>query len=132
MVNVSHVVMYGAPESTEAIIQQIGRAGRDGLEAHAVLYTLKGAAHVDDTVREILKNKKDSCFRKALFTAYEENSKSLEPGHMCCTHCHKTCNCDMSGGCSVPLPRYEVVQSVGAPVQSRLVEPEDEHSIRSL
>ena len=109
--NVSHVVMYGAPDACESIVQQVGRAGRNGLEAHAVLYNIRRTGNVDQEVHEVLQVGKTSCFRKALFDKFEENSVRLEPGHKCCTSCHKTCSSNDSGGCAVPVPSYEVVKS---------------------
>lgn len=32
--------MYGLPEDIEALVQEIGRAGRDGKAAHAVVYVV--------------------------------------------------------------------------------------------
>lgn len=38
--NISHVILYGVPEDMEAIVQEIGRAGRDGKQSHAVIYCI--------------------------------------------------------------------------------------------
>lgn len=39
--NVSHAVMYGVPEDEEGIVQEVGRAGRNGAQSHAVIYCIK-------------------------------------------------------------------------------------------
>lgn len=64
---VSHVVMYGLPEDREATLQQVGRAGRDGSPAHAVLYANKQLANTDRPVKGVLQKSLNGCFRKALF-----------------------------------------------------------------
>ncbi len=45
--NISHVVMFGAPEDAEDLVQQIGRVGRNGCNTHAILYHTKQYVHVD-------------------------------------------------------------------------------------
>ena len=72
--NISHVVMYGPPADTEDIVQQVGRAGRNGLPSHAILYTAKQTRHVDTAVKELLKEGKKGCIRKALYSQFEENT----------------------------------------------------------
>uniref|UniRef100_A0A8C6WGN0 DNA 3'-5' helicase n=1 Tax=Neogobius melanostomus TaxID=47308 RepID=A0A8C6WGN0_9GOBI len=61
---VSHVVMYGLPEDTEATLQQVGRAGRDGSPAYAVLYANKQLANTDKAVKTVLQESLKGCFRK--------------------------------------------------------------------
>ena len=119
--NISHVVIFGPPSDTEAIVQQVGRAGRNGLQAHAVLYNTKQSIRVDKAVREVVKTGKTSCFRKALYGEFEENTESVQPGHLCCTFCHKSCSCAAPGACAEPLPNYELPKKVFVPVKSREV-----------
>lgn len=65
--NVSHVVMYGLPVDVENIVQQVGRAGRNGLQSHSILYARKQPEPgVDPEVRQLLDTGFKSCFRKAL------------------------------------------------------------------
>lgn len=61
--NIKHVVMFGVPEDAEDLVQQIGRAGRNGLNAHAVIYQTKQYVHVNKSVRELV-NEKHGCIRK--------------------------------------------------------------------
>ncbi|CAM4659375.1 unnamed protein product [Leuciscus chuanchicus] len=52
--NISHVVMYGVPEDVEAMLQQVGRAGRDGSQSHAIVYTIREYARADDEADSFL------------------------------------------------------------------------------
>ena len=119
--NISHVVMFGPPDDTESIVQMAGRAGRNGQQSHSVLITTKQSIKVDKVVKEVIKTAKDGCFRKALYSPFEENTQSLEPGHLCCTFCHTSCSCNAPGVCVEPLPCYERPKKVFAPVRSREV-----------
>ncbi|XP_056110896.1 ATP-dependent DNA helicase RecQ-like [Rhinichthys klamathensis goyatoka] len=103
--NISHVVMYGAPEDVEDIVQQVGRAGRNSLPSHAVLYDIQASPRVDKTVKALIHAGTQGCFRKALFSHFEEHTTSLELGHLCCTYCHSMCSCS-SGVCVEPTPKH--------------------------
>ena len=127
--NISHVVMYGLPEDMESIVQEVGRAGRDGSLSHAIMYRLK-LARMDEGVKTLLKNGTTSCLRKALYTHFEHNTERVLPGHLCCTYCHSVCLCS-SAGCDVPIPDYELSQQdVHATVKSREVTEDQKDLIR--
>lgn len=51
---ISHVVLYGVPNNLEGIVQEIGRAGRDGSHSHAVVYSVKQHTKVDEKVKLLL------------------------------------------------------------------------------
>uniref|UniRef100_A0A8C6WUB5 DNA 3'-5' helicase n=1 Tax=Neogobius melanostomus TaxID=47308 RepID=A0A8C6WUB5_9GOBI len=70
--NISHVVMYGVPEDIEAIVQEIGRAGRNGEQSHAVIYCIKQYTKVDQVVKELLNSK------KTWFNTHQQVVQSLE------------------------------------------------------
>uniref|UniRef100_A0A8C6S960 DNA 3'-5' helicase n=1 Tax=Neogobius melanostomus TaxID=47308 RepID=A0A8C6S960_9GOBI len=95
--NISHVVMYGVPEDIEAIVQEIGRAGRNGEQSHAVIYCIKQYTKVDQVVKELLNSKRHGCFRKALYSHFDEQATAVMPGHQCCTYCHSVCQCNPEG-----------------------------------
>lgn len=52
--NVSHVVMYGIPGDLESIIQQVGRAGRNGQPSHAIIYHTGHVFKVEEEVKQLL------------------------------------------------------------------------------
>uniref|UniRef100_A0A3Q1ERV5 DNA 3'-5' helicase n=1 Tax=Acanthochromis polyacanthus TaxID=80966 RepID=A0A3Q1ERV5_9TELE len=80
---VSHVIMYGLPEDPEAILQQVGRAGRDGSPAHAVLYANKQVANTDNAAKTVLQESLNGCFRKALYSHFEEEVSSINANSCC-------------------------------------------------
>lgn len=130
--NISHIVMYGLPDDVEAMVQQVRRAGRGGLQAHAIVYAVKQHTKLDPAVKAVLETGITSCLRKALNCHFEEHTTSVDPGHLCCTHCHSVCSCEPEG-CGDPTPKYEHFQwEVSSPDKSRMVTPEDKLLIRDL
>ena len=75
--NVSHVVMYGAPGDLEAIVQQVGRAGRHGQPSHAILYNTGQCFKVDDEVKQLLDVGNNTCFRKSLYAHREKQNPAM-------------------------------------------------------
>ncbi|XP_066272590.1 ATP-dependent DNA helicase RecQ-like [Branchiostoma lanceolatum] len=129
--NISYVIMYGPPEDAEGILQQVGRAGRGGSFVNAVLY-YHGVQliNVDKAVKGLLKTSPSDCLRKALYGLFEDSPISVEPGHKCCTHCHRTCTC-AGEACETPFPSSEsFINIVKLPTRYRNVDPEDRILIR--
>ncbi|XP_051804193.1 probable ATP-dependent DNA helicase RecS isoform X1 [Acanthochromis polyacanthus] len=128
---VSHVIMYGLPEDPEAILQQVGRAGRDGSPAHAVLYANKQVANTDNAAKTVLQESLNGCFRKALYSHFEEEVSSIKPGHSCCTFCHTVCKCN-SDCCSVATPSFEMSKKNLSPVRCRKVTLHEQGQVKEL
>ncbi|XP_078583384.1 putative ATP-dependent DNA helicase RecS [Branchiostoma floridae x Branchiostoma japonicum] len=105
--NVRYVVNYGPPEDMEDMLQQIGRAGRDGAPSHAIMYSYAQQRCSKD-VREYAKGLK--CLRTLLYNKFESvpTTVPLEPGHACCNFCHSSCSCDSASmSCSVSAYAFE-------------------------
>ena len=134
--NIGHVVMYGAPEDPEDIVQQVGRAGRNGLQSHAVLIKKKSGFVVDTAVKELIKTGSKGCFRKALYGQFDANIQSLQPGHLCCTFCHKSCSCvaddSASPVCVEPQPSYELKKNIHVPGEKRVVTRDQKTLIKGM
>ncbi|XP_078582809.1 putative ATP-dependent DNA helicase RecS isoform X1 [Branchiostoma floridae x Branchiostoma japonicum] len=124
--DVRYVVMYGPPDNMEDLMQQIGRAGRDNLPAHGIMYSY-AQQRCDDNVRQYAKG--TSCLRATLYNHFEsaKSTVPLEPGHDCCTVCHKTCNCNTSSeSCDVPSPVHEMSVAATETIPSKVRSVTDE------
>ena len=101
------VIHYGPPSTMDDYIQQIGRAGRDGSQAHAVmLFSGKQLRNVDSSVLELVKNVENKCLRALCLKDFSNSDPvSFEPKHLCCGVCARCCAC---GSCSDCFNHYEI------------------------
>ena len=90
------IVHYGPPNSMDDYLQQIGRAGRNGEQAHAVmLYNSHQLRNVEPSVLNFVKNPDKECLRKESLKdfAKNHNDKEVAADHRCCSVCSQKCNC---------------------------------------
>jgi superfamily II DNA helicase RecQ len=59
--DIRNVVVFGLPSSFSKLVQQIGRAGRDGKQAYAIMYA---AQWVKDTPEKLQKSTKDANLKR--------------------------------------------------------------------
>ena len=81
--DVRRIIHWGPPSDIESDIQEVGRAGRDGHQAAAVLYYTasdRGAQHVENTIKEYCGNI-DKCRTELLFKDFDEPESSFHTGH---------------------------------------------------
>lgn len=93
--DVRQTVLWGAPSDMEAMIQQTGRAGRDGLLSCALLLHCKRDIHLVSEPMQQFCQSSDLCRRHMLFCRfdkYEHINKPCTPCR-CCDVCEKTCCC---------------------------------------
>ncbi|XP_069109782.1 ATP-dependent DNA helicase RecQ-like [Argopecten irradians] len=91
-----NIVFYGPPKTIVDLVQQAGRAGRDGEQSTALLLcNPHQLVHIDDDVKEIVRTK--TCRRSAImqcFLSSSEVSKLSNIGrHNCCDLCMTVCAC---------------------------------------
>ncbi len=92
-VSCERIVNYGPPGSVDDYLQQIGRAGRGGEQAHAIMmYSAQQLRNVEASMLAVLKNT-DHCTREMCLNEYEQEKTSIEPLHWCCGFCAGVCTC---------------------------------------
>ncbi len=113
MRDVSIVVFFGVPHSLQDFVQQVGRAGRDGSPANAILYTTpysKGKS--TKLMKSVIKS--EGCLRQAVLDPFVNNNvkvESVAPLHFCCSNCAVKCKC-AGNSCTRPVPDFESVPNV--------------------
>ena len=94
--DVRRIIHWGPLSDLESYIQEVGRAGRDGLQSTAVLYYSNsdlGAPYVEGTIKNYCRNC-NKCSRKLLFADFDETkSSSSISGCKCCDVCSAKCHC---------------------------------------
>jgi ATP-dependent DNA helicase RecQ len=94
------IIHFGSCEDVEAYVQAIGRAGRDGHQANALLLKRKGKQHVNKQMEKYCNND-TRCRREVLFEDYDHPKCSIKKLCLCCGICSKQCTC---GTCAVSVP----------------------------
>ncbi|XP_061194372.1 bifunctional 3'-5' exonuclease/ATP-dependent helicase WRN-like [Saccostrea echinata] len=97
MASANNVILYGAPKQLVEVIQEIGRVGRDGTPALALLlYNSYHLRKAEQEVRDVYISQ--TCRRKVLLKPFvKENELGLisqDPHHTCCDRCVLLCRCN--------------------------------------
>lgn len=91
--HVRYVVQYTPPNTLIDMMQQSGRGGRDGSQAHSVIYyTKQQLSQCGHEVKSVVNH--EGCQRKEMYSHFSEFNSSIEPGHKCCSNCRKQCKCN--------------------------------------
>ena len=94
--NVRKIIHLGPPEDVESYIQQIGRAGRDGKQASALMFHGKQfKRHCENAILtycDVESCRRDFLFRD--FSTYKRNN-DVSIGCKCCDNCSRLCKCIM-------------------------------------
>ena len=126
MVDLHHVYHYGPPTDLEDYMQEIGRAGRSGKQAQAVLYFktihLLGSS---EEMKSFVRNKEE-CRRKLLERYFHNNDElqSVTPLHECCDLCSRKCQCD-SSSCDAVCQESDSEETCLLPTTVREASEED-------
>ncbi|XP_062622050.1 uncharacterized protein LOC134283551 [Saccostrea cucullata] len=94
--NLNNIVHYGPPRDLDNLVQQMGRAGRDGSPSNElIIYKANQLQKVDDDVIKLLKST-STCRRKILNEAYMKKH-TRDCDHLCCDICELMCKCQSEG-----------------------------------
>lgn len=98
--NIRTIIHFGSCEDVEAYLQAIGRAGRDGQQANALLLKRKGKRHINTQMEKYCLND-TTCRRDVLLEDYDHPKCSILKLCLCCDVCSKQCTCGM---CTTAIP----------------------------
>ncbi|XP_070581643.1 ATP-dependent DNA helicase RecQ-like [Ptychodera flava] len=96
-VDVTRIIHAGPPRTLETYVQEIGRAGRDGMPAEAILYY--NASDIASNVAGMTCQIRDFCLtntcrRENLIQNFGQHLHSkFTYSHECCDNCEKSCQC---------------------------------------
>ena len=93
--DISRVINWGAPNSLEELVQETGRAGRDGRQSETILYYGKGAnKHISKAVKNYGENC-SHCRRTLLYKdfIFSDIDKHNIVACRCCDLCAPMCVC---------------------------------------
>lgn len=90
---ISRVINWGAPHSLEELVQESGRAGRDGSNAEAILYHIGGRYYTKE-IQQYVENQ-STCRRNVLFKnfLFSDTHKDNIVACRCCDLCGSMCTC---------------------------------------
>jgi ATP-dependent DNA helicase RecQ len=88
-----NVIHYGPPQELDTFVQQMGRAGRDGVESRELLIYNK--RQLRNTEKDMLSYVRSStCRRQNLMDSYNVKADTRPSDHTCCDICTSSCECE--------------------------------------
>ena len=90
--DISRIINYGTPSTLEELVQELGRAGRNGSPAEAILYHKVVGKTITDTAKAYGDNH-TMCRRGLLFKNFLFSETIQIQACKCCDICKPLCNC---------------------------------------
>lgn len=90
--DIARIINWGPPTTIEELVQESGRAGRDGSQAEAILYFKKSRNKISEAVQRYGENHL-LCRRSTLFSNFLFYRSSIVIPCKCCDLCAPMCNC---------------------------------------
>ncbi|XP_052079201.1 uncharacterized protein LOC127717558 [Mytilus californianus] len=129
--DIRQVVHYGVPSSLETYLQEVGRAGRDGIFSTATLYYNKydigKNMPVDQEVRDFVMT--TDCRWENLCKYFGSEFARKVDGHDCCDNCEKHCDCLL---CYEPLLETDMTEELPKKSKKMKLETDNKEVLRSL
>ena len=93
----NRIINYGTPSTLEELVQELGRAGRDGSPAEAILYHKVVGKKITDAATAYGTNQ-TVCRQSLLFKEFLFSKISEVHACRCCDICEPLCNCEKCHG----------------------------------
>eukprot|EP00058_Branchiostoma_floridae_P000817 XP_002586305.1 hypothetical protein BRAFLDRAFT_82911 [Branchiostoma floridae] len=94
---VDNVVNFGPPQELDTLLQQQGRAGRGGSQAHHLLiFNNRQLRNLDVEMLVYVRNEDNVCRRQLLLSHYGSCCDDGRIRHACCDVCTTACQCNTS------------------------------------
>lgn len=128
--DVKYIINWGPARNLLDQLQEAGRAGRDGIQSHnIIIYHGQQLIHCSKDVKEFVRA--ENCHRILAYTLFDPSIKSLEPGHICCSHCATSCKCEGESCNYSPIYTTMVENTTPPPFLTRSVCEDDKKDLRS-
>ncbi|XP_068731882.1 uncharacterized protein [Montipora capricornis] len=129
--DIRYVINWGPARTILDQLQQAGRAGRDGLQSHIVVfYHGQQLGPCEKQVKEFVRAQ--GCYRVSAFQSLDNSIVPQQPLHGCCSYCSSNCQC---GGtkCDGEILPFEIASEsceVEKHPHKRLVTSDDKHDVK--
>ena len=91
--DITRIINYGTPSTLEELVQETGRAGRNGAQAEAILYHKVIGKKITDSAKQYGENQ-TTCRRLLLFKDFLfYDKKTTNVACKCCDLCAQLCIC---------------------------------------
>lgn len=96
--DISRIINYGTPSTLEELVQELGRAGRNGCPAQAILYHKVVGKKITKAAKAYGENQ-TMCRRALLFKDFLFSETAQVQACKCCDMCTPLCNCVECNDC---------------------------------
>jgi len=98
--DITRIINWGAPCTLEELLQETGRAGRNGAPSEAILYSFNVGGNTSKVMKEYLDNV-NLCRRQLLLSNFMFCEDTVDLKYCrCCDACSASCDCTDCNNCN--------------------------------